>query len=79
MNGEQYDSRSVPNDSSESRKERSPKKKYLGVYFSCCRAYARIYANRNGTQYVGHCPKCAGRVRFNIGPQGTDQRFFTAK
>ncbi len=51
---------------------------FLGVHFACCDAYSRVYANRAGTAYVGHCPRCAKRVQFMIGPGGTDARFFTA-
>ncbi|MBM4089254.1 MAG: hypothetical protein FJ276_07475 [Planctomycetes bacterium] len=50
---------------------------YLGVHFSCCGVYARVYVNREDTQYVGNCPRCARHVVFRIGPGGTDARFFT--
>ena len=51
---------------------------FLGVHFACCSVYARVYVNRSGTHYVGFCPRCARRVTFQIGPGGTDHRFFTA-
>jgi hypothetical protein len=51
---------------------------FLGVHFTCCDVYARVYPNREGTAYVGHCPRCAKRVQFKVGPGGTDARFFTA-
>jgi hypothetical protein len=53
--------------------------KFLGVHFACCDAYSRIYKNRGGTAYVGHCPRCAKRVEFGIGVGGTDSRFFMAQ
>jgi hypothetical protein len=59
----------------ESRRETSC---FLGVHFACCDAYSRVYANRAGSAYVGHCPRCAKRVQFAIGPGGTSERFFTA-
>jgi hypothetical protein len=52
---------------------------FLGVHFACCDTYARIYPNRERTAYVGHCPRCAKRVNFQIGPGGTDARFFVAQ
>ena len=53
-------------------------KAFLGVHFTCCDVYARVYPNRERTAYVGHCPRCAKRVDFKIGPGGTDARFFSA-
>jgi hypothetical protein len=53
--------------------------KFVGVHFACCDAYSRIYRNRSGTSYVGHCPRCAKRIEFGIGPGGTSSRFFVAQ
>ena len=54
------------------------RRRYLGVLFACCNVYARVYVNSGGTQYVGYCPRCARHVKFDIGPGGTNDRFFTA-
>jgi PHP family Zn ribbon phosphoesterase len=55
-----------------------PKGPFLGISFECCRTYARIYRNREGTAYEGRCPRCGMRVRVAIGPDGTKERFFLA-
>lgn len=59
--------------------EKSEEKgKYLGIMFNCCRVYARIHKNKEGTAYVGRCPKCLKTIRIPIGKGGTDKRFFNA-
>ncbi|HEX4412392.1 MAG TPA: hypothetical protein VH107_02110 [Lacipirellulaceae bacterium] len=54
-------------------------RRFVGVQFSCCDVYTRVYINRDETAYEGNCPKCAKRIRLEIGPGGTDSRFFTAR
>lgn len=54
------------------------KKNYLGINFRCCGVYARIYKNKEGTAYVGRCPKCLRQIRVAIGEGGTNKRFFDA-
>ncbi len=50
--------------------------RFLGIHFVCCDVYSRVYANREQTAYVGHCPRCAKRIQLQIGSGGTDSRFF---
>lgn len=54
-------------------------RKYIGVQFECCKVYARIYINKEGTAYAGRCPKCMRPITVRIGAGGTDSRFFKAK
>ena len=52
-------------------------KPFLGIMFECCNVYARIYKNKDGTAYEGHCPKCKKRVRIRVGKGGSSARFFS--
>ncbi len=56
----------------------SQRRRYLGVRFSCCEVYARIYVNRQQTAYEGRCPRCLRQLTIKIGPGGSDTRIFTA-
>lgn len=78
MTGQRLDL-SSPAPSAQPARSAAEHGRFLGVHFACCDAYARIYPNRAGTAYVGHCPRCARQVRFEIGPGGTDARFFVAQ
>ncbi|MGR3175087.1 MAG: hypothetical protein ACUZ8N_10865 [Candidatus Scalindua sp.] len=55
----------------------SRKKKFLGIYFSCCNVYGRIY-NYSGKQYEGKCPRCLRHLTIKIGSGGVGDRFFIA-
>ena len=54
-------------------------KSALKRYVPICREIVpvqRIYKNKDGTAYVGRCPKCLRSVRARVGSEGTNQRFF---
>ena len=52
---------------------------YIGMMFKCCHVYTRIYMNREGAAYVGHCPKCGKKVEIKVGPGGSRSRFWSAE
>ena len=52
---------------------------FVGIYFECCHVYARVYRNKAGTQYAGHCPRCLAPIHLGIGSEGTSRRFFRAR
>lgn len=56
--------------------ENKQKRAFLGIWFDCCGVYGRIYKTKDGTAYVGRCPKCLRSVRVRVGEGGTNQRFF---
>lgn len=58
--------------------ENKNKKPYLGIMYNCCGVYGRIYKNKEGTAYVGSCPKCMRNLKVPVGKGGTEQRFFNA-
>lgn len=51
---------------------------YLGVHFTRCHVYGRLYRNLEGTAYFGRCPRCGTPYTVAIGQGGTAQRFFQA-
>lgn len=56
----------------------SQSRRFVGIQFACCSVYSHVYVNKEGTAYVGNCPRCTKRVELKIGPGGSDSRFFTA-
>jgi hypothetical protein len=50
---------------------------FLGIHFTCCQAYSRIYINQQLTAFEGRCPRCARLLTVRIDPDGSDARFFT--
>ena len=53
-------------------------RRFVGIHFTCCDVYTRVYVNRDETAYSGNCPRCTRKIILKIGPGGTSSRFFTA-
>jgi len=49
---------------------------FIGVTFTCCNIYTRIYLNKKRTAFVGWCPKCAAKMEVFLSPAGSKARFF---
>jgi len=52
---------------------------FIGMLFKCCNVYSRVYLNKAGTAYVGHCPKCARKAVVKAAPGGSKSRFWTTE
>ncbi|MCH9031225.1 MAG: hypothetical protein IIB00_03060 [candidate division Zixibacteria bacterium] len=53
-------------------------RRFIGVYFKCCRVYNRIYLNE-GPKQTTWCPKCGVAMEITYSPTGSDKPFFTAE
>ncbi len=59
-------------------KDKRAERPFVGIFFTCCKVYSRIYLNRQKTAFVGWCPKCAAKVEMKVSPTGSASRFFVA-
>ncbi len=62
----------------ETSKPRQPRP-YISVHFKCCNVYSRVYLNRQGKAFFGHCPRCARPIRVAAAPGGSRNKFWTAE
>jgi len=60
------------------KQQSNNKKKFLGIWFDCCKVYGRLYKNKDETAYIGRCPRSMRILSVKIGGEGTDRRFFRA-
>lgn len=58
--------------------QRPQARPWVGVRFTCCNVYTRVYRNQAGTAYVGRCPGCMRILRLRVGAGGTRARMFEA-
>lgn len=48
------------------------------MYFKCCHVYTRLYLNKTGRAFSGHCPKCAKSAKVIVTDSGSTDRVFQA-
>ena len=70
---------SRPPDELDRPQARPPSRPFISVHFDCCKVFARIYLNGDGTAFVGWCPRCACKVVATVSPDGTTARIFRAR
>lgn len=51
---------------------------FLGMLFTCCNVYQRIYLDKTETAYAGACPKCGKRVTIKAAPGANKTKFWSA-
>jgi hypothetical protein len=60
--------------------EKKPARRpFIGMHFTCCNVYTRIYLNKAGNAFVGWCPRCGKKkAEVRVSPSGGKSRFFNA-
>ncbi len=53
--------------------EMSPRP-FIGVYFTRCLVYGRLYPNKEGSHFVGSCPRCGLPIKIKRGQEGVKVR-----
>ncbi len=48
------------------------------MYFKCCHVYTRLYLNRTGKAFTGHCPKCTRKAEVIVSTSGSKDTIFEA-
>ncbi len=77
MAGEHFDA--VSDASQQPPQEGDAPRAFVGIHFTCCDVYTRIYIDADRLAYTGNCPRCAKPIHIGVGPGGTSSRFFTAQ
>ena len=53
-------------------------RKFIGIHFSCCLAYTRVYPNPEKPKQIAHCPRCGRGLEIEFSPNGASGRFHQA-
>lgn len=61
---------------SDAGRRRTPRP-YIGMHFTCCNVYVRIYLNRAGTAFTGFCPRCGAKASLKASPDGDPSKFWS--
>ena len=63
----------------DTNEQNSNQRKFIGIWFECCHTYGRLYKNKEGTLYIGRCPKCLRLAQVRVdrnSENATNRRFF---
>ena len=55
------------------------KQNFVGIIYSCCKIYGRVYLPPGKAVVFGFCPKCGARTEIHQSPTGSTNLFFTAR
>ncbi len=55
-----------------------PARSFVGIHFSCCDVYSRVYLDDQRDAYVARCPRCLRGMKLVVDPTGSTARFFEA-
>ncbi|MGE0479427.1 MAG: hypothetical protein AB7Q17_03040 [Phycisphaerae bacterium] len=69
----------MPTRSTPPNSSRRVARPYVGVFFECCGAYARVYRDPGVLEYVGRCPRCLRPLRVRVSREGVPARQLRAR
>jgi hypothetical protein len=52
---------------------------WIGVLFTCCGIYSRLYRQPAVLEYRGRCPRCLRELHVPVGEGGTTNRILRAR
>lgn len=51
---------------------------FVGIHFTCCDVYTRVYLDSRRDAHIARCPHCLRALFLRTGPNGWRERFFEA-